>query len=213
MAINKRMRTALRLLSYPAAADLEKVYKIERVLYNLKAPPIAPLYHLWDHKIQSVDGAAIRVRLYRAPGKADSSRLLLFFHGGGWVFESVDTYNQVCRRLAKATGCPIASVEYRRAPEHPFPVGLEDCYAAARAVYQHPEQFGVHPQDIVLIGDSAGGNLAAAVSLMARDRGEFTVGQQILIYPATAADHSPDSPFDSVRENGHGYLLTARRVE
>ena len=213
MAINKRMRTALRLLSYPAAAYLEKVYKIERVLYNLKAPPIAPLYHLWDHKIQSVDGAAIRVRLYRAPGKADSSRLLLFFHGGGWVFESVDTYNQVCRRLAKATGCPIASVEYRRAPEHPFPVGLEDCYAAARAVYQHPEQFGVHPQDIVLIGDSAGGNLAAAVSLMARDRGEFTVGQQILIYPATAADHSPDSPFDSVRENGHGYLLTARRVE
>ena len=214
VAIHKHMRAALRLLSYPAAADLEKVYKIERALYNLKAPPIAPLYHLWDHKIQSVDGAVIRVRLYNAPEKTEnSSRLLLFFHGGGWVFESVDTYNQVCRRLVRATGYPIASVEYRRAPEHPFPVGLEDCYAAARAVYQNPGQFGVCPQDIVLIGDSAGGNLAAAVSLMARDRGEFAVSRQILIYPATAADHSPDSPFASVRENGEGYLLTARRVQ
>ncbi len=122
----------LRLLSYPAAADLEKVYKIERALYTLKSSPLSPLYHLWDQKIESIDGTPIRVRIY-TPKQQTSSQLLLFFHGGGWVLESVDTYNQVCKALAKAIGCRIASVEYRRAPEFPFPVGLEDCYAAAKA--------------------------------------------------------------------------------
>ena len=212
MAINKRMQAALRLLSYPAAADLDKVYKVERILYTLKAAPLSPLYHLWDHKIESIDGTPIRVRIY-TPKEQTSNRLLLFFHGGGWVFESVDTYNQVCKRLAKATGCRIASVEYRRAPEFPFPVGLEDCYAAAKAIYTHAEPFGIKASDITLIGDSAGGNLAAAVSLLARDRGDFLVSQQILIYPATAADHSETSPFASVHENGEGYLLTSHRVQ
>lgn len=212
MAINKHMQAALKLLSYPAAADLEKVYKIERALYTLKSSPLSPLYHLWDQKIESIDGTPIRVRIY-TPKQQTSSQLLLFFHGGGWVFESVDTYNQVCKALAKATGCRIASVEYRRAPEFPFPVGLEDCYAAAKAIYADPEQFGVQPEDITLIGDSAGGNLTAAVSLLARDRGDFTVSQQILIYPATAADHSESSPFPSVHENGEGYLLTSYRVQ
>lgn len=212
MAINKHMQAALKLLSYPAAADLEKVYKIERALYTLKSSPLSPLYHLWDQKIESIDGTPIRVRIY-TPKQQTSSQLLLFFHGGGWVFESVDTYNQVCKALAKAIGCRIASVEYRRAPEFPFPVGLEDCYAAAKAIYANPEQFGVQPEDITLIGDSAGGNLTAAVSLLARDRGDFTVSQQILIYPATAADHSESSPFPSVHENGEGYLLTSYRVQ
>ena len=118
MAINKHMQAALRLLSYPAAADLEKVYKIERALYTLKSSPLSPLYHLWDQKIESIDGTPIRVRIY-TPKQQTSSQLLLFFHGGGWVFESVDTYNQVCKALAKAIGCRIATVEYRRAPEFP----------------------------------------------------------------------------------------------
>ena len=209
MAISKAMRAALRALSYPANIDVGKTYKVERAVRGLRKP-LAPLYHLWDHKIER-DGREIRVRIY-TPKKQTGARLLLFFHGGGWVLENVDTYNAVCRNLARRTGCRVASVEYGLAPEHVFPEGLEDCYAAAREVYCHPEQFGVRSQEITLIGDSAGGNLAAAVSLMARDRGEFEVAQQILIYPATYHDHSPDSRFDSVRENGTGYLLTAKRV-
>lgn len=212
MAINKHMRAALKLLSYPAAADLDKVYRVERALYNLKAPPLSKFYQLWDHKIESIDGESIRVRVYR-PKEKSHDHMFLFFHGGGWVMESVDTYDQVCRRLAKVMACPVASVDYRRAPEHPFPVGLEDCYAAAKAIYANLEQFEMDPHRVVLVGDSAGGNLAAAVSLMARDRKEFAVQQQILIYPATAADHSRTSPFPSVRENGEGYLLTAHRVQ
>lgn len=210
MAISKTMRAALHALSYPANIDVGKTYKVERAVRGLRAP-LAPLYHLWDHKIER-DGHDIRVRIY-TPKKQTGARLLLFFHGGGWVLESVDTYDAVCRNLANRTGCRVASVEYGLAPEHIFPEGLEDCYAAAREVYRNPEQFGVSSHKITLIGDSAGGNLAAAVSLMARDRGEFAVSQQILIYPATYYDHSPDSRFDSVRENGADYLLTAKRVQ
>lgn len=209
MAISKAMHAALRALSQPANIDVDKTYKVERVLRGLRAP-LSPLYHLWDHKIER-DGREIRVRIY-SPKKQTDSRLLLFFHGGGWVLESVDTYNRVCKNLAEKTGCRVASVEYGLAPEYVFPEGLEDCYAAAREVYLHPEQFGVQSHEITLIGDSAGGNLAAAVSLMARDRGEFMIAQQILIYPATYNDHSPASRFDSVRENGTDYLLTAKRV-
>lgn len=210
MAISKAVRSALRALSYPANIDVEKTYKVERALRGLRTP-LAPLYHFWDHRIER-DGREIRVRIY-TPRKQTDPRLLLFFHGGGWVLESVDTYHTVCRNLAGRTGCRVASVEYGLAPEHVFPEGLEDCYAAARAVYCNPETFGVRSHEITLIGDSAGGNLAAAVSLMARDRGEFSVAQQILIYPATYYDHSPESRFDSVRENGTGYLLTAKRVQ
>ena len=209
MAISKAMRAALHTLSYAANIDVGRTYKVERVLRGLRTP-LSPLYQLWDRRVER-DGHEVRVRIY-SPKKQTDSRLLLFFHGGGWVLESVDTYNSVCRSLARKTGCRVASVEYGLAPEHTFPEGLEDCYAAAREVYRHPELFGVRSQEITLICDSAGGNLAAAVSLMARDRGEFTVAQQILIYPATYNDHSPHTRFDSVRENGTDYLLTAKRV-
>ncbi|MCQ4950902.1 alpha/beta hydrolase fold domain-containing protein, partial [Bittarella massiliensis (ex Durand et al. 2017)] len=95
-----------------------------------------------------------------------------------------------------------------------FPAALEDCYAAAREGFLHPEWvFAERAEDIALIGDSAGGNLAAAVSLMAKDRGEFMPTRQILIYPATYNDHTENSPFPSVRENGSDYLLTSKRVQ
>ena len=210
MAISKTARAALRALSYPAALDMDKSYKMERVIRQLRAP-LAPLYRHWDHRLLR-DGHEVRVRLYTPPGHPRPD-LLLFFHGGGWVVESVDTYNHVCRDMAKRTGRYVASVEYSLAPEAPFPEGLEDCYAAALELHRHPEMLGIAFQSITLIGDSAGGNLAAAVSLLARDRGEFSIEQQILIYPATYHDHSPQSPFPSVRENGTGFLLTSQRVE
>ena len=126
--------------------------------------------------------------------------------------ESVDTYNKVCAALTDATGRRVISVDYRLAPESPFPQGLDDCYAAAGALFNAPAHFDFDPGEITLVGDSAGGNLAAAVSLRARDTGDFHVRRQILIYPATYSDHGPDSPFPSVAENGSDYLLTTRRI-
>ena len=212
MAINKAMRAALSILSYPEL-DLKKTYLMEREFHKLVSRRLknSSLYHIWEHPVDS-GGHPVPVRLFE-PAEPAKDSLLLFFHGGGWVTGTVDSYDGVCSDMATATGCLVASVDYRLAPEHHFPAAPEDCYAAARELFCHADLLDVSPERIVLIGDSAGGNLAAAVSLMARDRGDFSPKRQILIYPALGSDHSEGSPYPSVRENGTGYLLTSRRVE
>lgn len=211
MAINKAMRAALSILSYPEI-DVKKTYMVERELQKLLAYRLknSALYRIWDHPVLC-DGHNVPVHIFipTAPSKA---ALLVFFHGGGWVTGTIDSYDGVCSDMAAITGCTVAAVDYRLAPEHRFPAAPEDCYAAAREIFRNAELLGAHPEDIVLIGDSAGGNLTAAVSLMARDRGEFRSKRQIMIYPALGSDHSEHSPYPSVRENGTGYLLTAKRV-
>ena len=139
--------------------------------------------------------------------------VLLFFHGGGWVTESVENYDRVCSRMAQSTGHIVMSVEYHLAPEYRFPVPLEDCYAAAKALYTGRLILPADPDRITIIGDSAGGNLAAAVCLLARERGEFMPRKQILIYPALNNCYTEESPYKSVQENGEGYLLTAVKME
>ena len=147
------------------------------------------------------------------PEKRSHLSVLLFFHGGGWVTESIATYNRVCARMAQATGCIVASVEYRLAPEYRFPTAFEDCYAAAKALYTNHSILKIHSDQITIMGDSAGGNLTAAVCLKARDTGEFTPKRQILIYPALYNCYTEASPYPSVQENGTEYLLTAVKME
>lgn len=210
MAINKAMRKVLKTLSY---GDIE--VGVSRNFANLKAlDPLKLFYRTVDCKIYNGD-YEIPTRMY-LPGKdreMEELPVLLFLHGGGWITESVDTYDRVCASMAKDTGHLVISVNYRLAPEYPFPVGLEDCYAAARAVYTGKLLSDLDPRRITLMGDSAGGNLAAALSLMARDRGEFLPRQQILIYPAVSSDYSDNSPFPSVRENGTDFLLTQVKLQ
>lgn len=218
MAINKFTLAALKALSYQEGS-VKKNYELERGLKTLRSKTVlSPLFRLWDRRI-TVDGRDIPVRVYTPKdafdlnGNGIPDHTLIFFHGGGWVKETVETYNKVCYYLARETGANVVSVEYRLAPENKFPCGLMDCYAATRELYLNPDSLGVFSDNYTLIGDSAGANLAAAVSLMARDRGEFAVKRQILIYPATHYDHGPDSPFPSVHENGRDYLLTTKRIE
>ena len=125
----------------------------------------------------------------------------------------VENYDRVCSRMAQSTGHIVMSVEYRLAPEYRFPVPLEDCYAAAKALYTGRLILPADPDRITIIGDSAGGNLAAAVCLLARERGEFMPRKQILIYPALNNCYTEESPYKSVQENGEGYLLTAVKME
>lgn len=211
MAISKVMHAALRAIT-ALETDVKKSYRMERRLElltaRLRGTPSD--YCVWDHIVLS-GSHHIPVRLFASCGECPSP-LLLFFHGGGWVTGGIENYTGVCVDLAKATGCTVAAVDYRLAPEHKFPAAPEDCYAAAREFFLGGMP-GVRPQDITLIGDSAGGNLAAAVSLMARDRGEFLPERQILIYPSTYHDHSEASPFVSMRENGTDYLLTSKRIQ
>jgi acetyl esterase len=150
----------------------------------------------------------IRLRVY-APSSERSLPALVYFHGGGWVIGSLETHDHLCRALARAAGCAVVSVDYRLAPEHPYPAAVDDCLAAVRAVVEHAASLGVDPLRIAVAGDSAGGNLAAVVSLLARDAGGPPLCAQVLIYPVT------DFAFDtaSYGENGEGYLLTRASME
>ena len=186
MAINKSMRRVLKALSFDGIE-----VEASRHLANLKAiDPMKIFYKTIDYKIYNGDHQ-IPVRIF-LPGEKmeDDLPALLFFHGGGWVTESIDNYERICARLASATNHIVVSVEYRLAPEYPFPTGFYDCYMAAKAMFTNRFILNTDPDKITLIGDSAGGNLAAAVSLMARDQGEFLPKRQILIYPAVNNDYS-----------------------
>ncbi|MCD8021881.1 MAG: alpha/beta hydrolase [Lachnospiraceae bacterium] len=203
------MRAILHALSY---SDME--LEASRRLADLKKlDPIRIFCRKLDAEVYNGE-YKVPLRLYFPSEKAvPGESALLFFHGGGWVTESVETYDRVCAQMAISTGCMVISVEYRLAPEHHFPVGLLDCYAAARALYLGEFLENVDPKQITVIGDSAGGNLTAAMSMMARDRGEFAVERQILIYPALNNCYTQESAFASVQENGEGYLLTAKKME
>ena len=213
MAIHPLTAAALRLLSYPEL-NVKKNYRLERTAKRLLHPAMKFRWHTWDRQVIR-EGHEIPVRVFM-PKHPRSREIFLFFHGGGWVSGNIDSYTSACGALAQAMGRRVLSVDYRLAPEHRFPAGLEDCYAVACDLFAHcaePDSpIGASPQEIILMGDSAGGNLAAAVSLMAAERGEFMPRRQVLIYPALQNDFGPDSPFPSVHENRRGYLLTAERV-
>ena len=148
-------------------------------------------------------GGDIPIRIYRPDGPTPMP-VLVFFHGGGWVIGSVNTHDGTARTLANAGECIVVSVDYRLAPEHKFPAAAEDAYAATLWAAQHATSFGGDPERIAVGGDSAGGNLAAVVALMARDRGGPSLVYQLLVYPVT--DYGFDTP--SYGENAEGYLLT-----
>ena len=211
MAINKTMRKIMKALSF----DDVKVTS-SRNIANLKAiNPMKIFYNTLDYAVLNGD-YSVPMRVYLPNEDVGSQgtplKALVFFHGGGWVTDSVENYNRVCASMARSTGYAVISVEYRLAPEHKFPTGLYDCYAAVRALFEKDFILNIDPKDVVLIGDSAGGNLAAALSLMARDRGEFIPRCQILIYPAVNNDYSETSEFGSVHENGEDFVLTASRI-
>ncbi|HYZ22065.1 MAG TPA: alpha/beta hydrolase, partial [Rhodopila sp.] len=150
------------------------------------------------------------VRLYY-PSTGNPLPLLVYFHGGGWVIGDLEVVDKPCRALAKAAGCVVASVNYRLSPETKFPGAPEDCFAATHWLAEHGREFGVDPQRLAVGGDSAGGNLAAVVSLMARDRSGPAIAYQLLIYPVTAP--ARNTPFTSYQENAENYMLTRASME
>ncbi len=208
--MNPFKKMALKTLSYPYI-NLKKYYKIQRKVLNAVNPYFKPMYNILDHRIM-VEGRNIPIRVF-LPKKNGIPKVLIFFHGGGWVTGNIDSYTNICANMANQTRHTVISVDYSLAPENPFPIGVEDCYHVTREIFLKPDLVNCNQNDITLIGDSAGGNLAAVVSLMARDRGEFLPAKQILIYPSTYNDHSENSPFPSIRENGTDYILTSKRIQ
>lgn len=207
---NKILKKIIRILSIPHI-NLKKNYKVYRKILGFFNPPLSPLYKSLDHKI-TMNNREIPVRAF-FPETIKYSKILIFFHGGGWVTGNIDTYTRMCANMANETNCLVISVDYLLAPENPFPAGLEDCYWVTKEIFSNPGLLNSKKEDIILVGDSAGGNLAAVVSLMRRDRGEFVPKKQILIYPATNYDHSENSPYKSVVENGTDYIMTSKRIQ
>ncbi len=146
----------------------------------------------------------VPVRVYR-PSPAGVLPVLVYFHGGGWVLGSLETHDAICRSLANEAGCVVVSVQYRLAPENPFPAGLEDCRAVVRWVRAAAGELNVDGNRVAVGGDSAGGNLAAVVANCNRDEKAPPLCHQLLIYPVIDVEQATDS----YRENAEGYLLTA----
>jgi acetyl esterase len=146
------------------------------------------------------------LRLYR-PVKNEKLPALVYFHGGGWTIGDIDTHDVVCRNLAIGARCVVVSVDYRLAPEYPFPAAVDDCFAATRYVAENAAKLNIGA--IAVGGDSAGGNLAASVALLARDAAGPALAFQLLIYPAT--DQRLASA--SHERNAQGYLLTRDAME
>jgi acetyl esterase len=156
-----------------------------------------------DHTVPG-PGGDIPVRLY-SPAEEAVLPVVVYFHGGGWCIGNITSHDGVCRKLAQASGLTVVSVDYRLAPEHSFPCAAEDCYAAAKWVADNAAELRVDGSRMAVAGDSAGGNLAAVTSLLARDRGGPTIAFQCLMYPVIDGTMS----FPSYKENAEGYLLTA----
>jgi acetyl esterase len=146
----------------------------------------------------------IPARVYR-PSVGGPLPVVVFFHGGGWVLGDIESHDPTCRSLANRAEAVVVSVDYRLAPEAPYPAAVDDCLAATRWVAANGERLGVDAGALAVAGDSAGGNLAAVVSQVARDEGGPPIRFQLLIYPAT--DARMDTA--SCRDNAEGYFLTA----
>ncbi|WP_435010300.1 alpha/beta hydrolase [Tundrisphaera lichenicola] len=177
-----------------------KARTLFRAMRAVGGPP-DPVAEVEDRVISP----SIPIRIYRPiDGEPAPSPALIFFHGGGWVLGDIETVDNLCRRLANASGAVVISVDYRLSPEAKFPEPLDDCFRVVSAVAKEASRFGIDPAWIAVGGDSAGGNLAAAVALKARDRGDLPLAFQLLIYPIT--DHSLET--SSYSENAEGFGLT-----
>ncbi len=156
----------------------------------------------------------VPVRAYRPKGAGKDEILpaLVYYHGGGWVIGDLDTHDVVCRTLANGARCAVFSVEYRKAPEAPFPAAVEDSFSALSFVFKNSSALKINSRQIAVGGDSAGGNLATVMALMARDAGgsafSSPVSFQLLIYPGV--DQRMEHP--SIDRNGEGYLLTKKSM-
>jgi len=160
-----------------------------------------------DHTLTGQSGV-FRIRIHTPHGTGPFG-VCLYFHGGGWVLGSIETHDEIVRRLVHESGCVFVSVDYPLAPEHKYPVAIEDSYLAVKWVRDHAAELGIDPNRMAVAGDSAGGNIAAALCLMARDRGEFTLAAQVLIYPITDCDFERPS----YRNYADGHLLSRRDMQ
>jgi acetyl esterase len=197
--------TKVPLRSLLLARFMRPVVRIaQSLLWRGKRPDVA---RIEDRSVET-PGVDVPVRIYTPEGDGPFP-ILVFFHGSGFVICDIDTHDGLCRDLCRHSGCVVVSVDYRLSPEHKFPAAVDDCYAVTRWAAEHAAEITGDANTVFVVGDSAGGNMAAVTSLRIRDEGGPTLTGQVLIYPVTDY-HTP--PTASYLENAHAKRLTRKRM-
>jgi acetyl esterase len=211
MTLHPQARAVLDLVAAggeiePSDEHLAEIRAGFAMLIALGAGPVEDVAEVRDLEVPSPAGA-VPVRVYR-PSAGASLPVVVFFHGGGWTIGGVGDYDPVARRIAHASGALVVSVGYRLAPEDPHPAALDDCWAVTKWVAEHAAEIGGDGSRFALMGDSAGGNIAAVLALRGAREGGPHPALQVLVYPVVDCD------FDtlSYHQNGEGYLLDTAQM-
>ena len=186
---------------YSPEMTVDRTREVLQMMIAARGTP-EPVAAVEDRLIPGPAGD-IPIRIYTPHGSGPFP-VLVFFHTGGWQVGNLDSQDPLCRRLTNVVGCIVVSVDYRLAPEHPFPAGLQDSYAATQWVASHASEFQGDPSRIAVVGDSAGANFAAVIALMARDQGGPQLAFQLMMFPST--DFRLNTP--SMEEYAEGYSVT-----
>jgi acetyl esterase len=195
---------APRLIDLPPAGGRE----MYRAMAAMLDPQGVPIGKIEDRTIPGPAGG-VPVRIYTPVAAGGTGPALVYYHGGGWVIGDLETHDALCRTLANEAGCKVIAVDYRLAPEHPFPAAIDDAYAAVKWVEANASEIGIDPNRIAVAGDSAGGNLAAAVSLRAKAEKGPHIAFQLLIYPVTDAPRTTQS----YKDFAEGHMLEAEGMD
>jgi acetyl esterase len=211
MPLDPQARFVLDQIAAQGGMELTEASPAEarQMFEKMRVPvPGEAVARVEDRMIPGPAGS-IPVRVYAPAGAGAAAPAIAFFHGGGWVIGSLETHDNFCRALANRSAAVVVSIDYRLAPEHRFPAAAEDCYAATRWIAERGSELGADGSRLAVAGDSAGGNLAAVVALMCRDRSGPSLRHQGLIYPVT----DPDFDRPSYLDNAEGYLLTRAAMQ
>lgn len=201
------------LLAQLAEADAppltEMPLEAARAMFRVAQPtrPDIVVGNVSEHEIEGRNGS-IPIRVY-TPDDTGPYPITMMFHGGGWVIGDLETVDAQSRQVCKQVGCVVVAVDYRLAPEHRFPAAAEDCYDATLWTYENASKLDADPTKLAVAGDSAGGNLAAVVAQMARDKDGPPLVFQLLVYPVT---NGHVFKTESYRDNADGYMLTSESM-
>lgn len=210
MTLDPQTRLVLEQMAAAGAPPMETLtLEQARAAMVLPQGELEPVGKIEDRTFPGPE-SDIPVRVYYPKEIQTNYPALVYYHGGGWVVGNIDSHDNVCRALTNLANCVTISVDYRLAPEHKFPAAVVDSFAAVQYIYEHAEDFQVDRSRISVGGDSAGGNLAAVVSNLAKERGNPPICFQLLFYPSTNLGGNPTA---SMRENAEGYFLTKGAME
>jgi acetyl esterase/lipase len=208
--MNPLFKAVIKLASSPRI-DMQEDYVWVRKIQDFFSRTSSADYQFLDAKIYAKNEEhEIPVRIFIPDKIKYPNDHIIYMHGGGWTLGNIDTYTSACVNLANQLNRIVYSIDYRKAPEHPYPAGFNDCLQVVESLQK------MYEDDVdrnwILMGDSAGGNLAAAVSLKLAAQGKTRPKKQVLIYPLTYWDHSVASPFESIQTNGYDYGLTIKKI-